>query len=377
MTLCGGIPGLALVVLGASSAAAASPPVPTAVEVELEAPGGCADSRSFFDRLRARTDRVRLAQAGERALTIDVKVSRVGPKVHGELRFRQGTSESATRQVDGATCEEVVGVLSLTAALALERMNAESDPANGEVSIDGSAEQSGGRSGTAGASNASGASSGAAGEGSGGASAGAASAGSNGKTVSDGRAADVEAPGETWETDPAGGGLLRRTIHVELGAEVALTQVLSPLLATGVGPLVRVRHRRMSMGVSALYWSSRLSNAEASTRLRSIGFGLSACPWSWQVERVFFEPCLLGSVGFLHVSDSSVRNPRSADRTLWGLGALGRARAAISPVFGLELEGGVELPLVERRFITERPDRIVAETPWISPFVGLVAVISP
>lgn len=345
--------------------------MPTAVEVELEAPSGCADSKGFYDRLRARTDRVRVSQAGERALTIEVKVSRVGAKVHGELRFRQGTTQSATRQVDGATCEEVVGVLSLTAALALERLNAESESPNGEVSIDdGTPAQAGSSGATASGSNA----------GQGGANAGAAragAAGSNGKSLSDTREPKAEPPSESWETDPAGGGLLRRTIHVELGAQIALTQVLSPLLATGVGPLARVRHRRMSMGLAAMYWSSRLSNAESSTRLRSIGFTLSACPWSWQVQRVSFEPCLLGGVGFLQVSDSSVTNPRTADRTLWGLGALGRARAAVSPAFGLELEAGFQVPLVERRFVTERPDRIVAETPAISPFVGLAAVISP
>ncbi|HET9933601.1 MAG TPA: hypothetical protein VFQ35_23005 [Polyangiaceae bacterium] len=369
MTLCGGFPGLALVVLGANAAAPVPAPMPTPVEVELEAPSGCADSRSFFERLRARTDRVRLAQPGERALIIDVRVSRVGAKVHGELRFRQDATESATRQVDGATCEEVVGVFTLTAALALERLNAESESGNAALAIDGVDGQGGASS--AGSAKAQ---AGAPSAGSGGAAAGAGNG--NGKTVSEGSGSDDEPPAETWETDPMG-GLLRRTIHVELGAGVGLTQVLSPLLATGVGPLVRVRHRRMAVGLSSLYWSSRLTNADTSTSLRSLGFSLSACPWSWQAERVFFEPCVLGNVGFLHVSNSSVVNSRAADRTLWGIGVLGRVRAAISPVLALELEGGFHVPLVERRFITERPERIVAETPWISPFVGLAAVVSP
>lgn len=345
-------------------------PAPTPVDVELDAESGCTDVRSFFERLRARTDRVRLAEPGESALVIDLKVSRVGGRVHGELRFRQDATESATRQVDGASCEEVVGVLSLTAALALERLNAESDAA-GQGGAAGSA--TGGAAANADRATSTSPSGTSPSE--------KPATGGNvdaakGKAVSPEGTAAVESPDDARANADAPGAK-RRSLQVELGAQVALTQVLDPLLALGVGPLVRLRHQRMSIGLSALYWSSRLTNADASTRFRSLGFALSACPWSWSGARASFEPCVLGSMGFLHVTDSSVTNPRAADRSLWGVGALGRARLDVSPWLGLELEAGFIVPLVERRFVADGVQRIIAETPRISPVVGLAAVVLP
>jgi hypothetical protein len=344
-------------VLGASSAVS----TPTPVQVDVDAPDGCADSRAFFERLRARTDRVRLAQSGEDSLTIDVKLSRVGPKVHGELRLKQQGNESATRQVDGATCEEVLGVLSLTAALALERMvsphtDASDGAPNGNQNGDAS-------SGAGGAAKQTPNSVGAAGQG--GANAAAGGGGAEQRSAAGaGAAADFNRPAA-------------RNLRLELGAELGLTQVLSPLLATGAGAFLRVRHEGMSLGLSAAYWSSALTNGGDSAKLRDVAFGLSACPFRVQLGLAHAEPCVLASVGLLRVSDDSALNPRAVSRSLWGVGALGRYRVPLTPAVSLEVEVGVTLPLVERRFVTEGPERIVAKTPWISPFVGLGAAVSP
>jgi hypothetical protein len=79
----------------------------------------------------------------------------------------------------------------------------------------------------------------------------------------------------------------------------------------------------------------------------------------------------------MHLTDMSAVNPRDADRSFWGIGGLARLRTAVTPMVGLELETGVSVPLVKRRFVTNDPERIVAETPWIFPFIGLSAVLAP
>jgi hypothetical protein len=133
----------------------------------------------------------------------------------------------------------------------------------------------------------------------------------------------------------------------------------------------------MSLGLSAAYWSSALTNGGDSAKLRDVAFGLSACPFRIQLGLAHAEPCVLASVGLLRVSDDSALNPRAVNRSLWGLGALGRYRVPLTPGVSLEVEAGVTLPLVERRFVTVGPERIVAKTPWISPFLGLGAAVSP
>lgn len=365
MTLSGGVTGLALVVLGASSAV----PTPTAVRVDVDAPSGCSDARTFFERLRARTDRVRLAQPDEAALVIDVKLSRAAGKVHGELRLKQQDSESATRQVDGATCEEVVGVLSLTAALALERLVAPHDEANGTTP--GESRNEAGTSGAGGSADAAHASGGAVATSLAGAENARAGAGSQREPSND------AASGSNGDGPDARARRSARQVGFEVGAQLGFSQVLSPLLATGAGPFVRLRRDGASLGLSGTYWSSALTNGADSAKLRDIALTLSACPISVRLGSAELEPCVLGSVGFLHVSDSSALNAREADRSLWGLGALGRYRVPLTPLVGVEIEAGLSLPLVERRFVTDRPERIVAKTPWISPFIGLGAALAP
>ena len=63
--------------------------------------------------------RARRAAPGEDALHLGVRLTRVGNKVRGELRMMDGPGDGDTRRVDGESCDAVVEVLSLTAALAL------------------------------------------------------------------------------------------------------------------------------------------------------------------------------------------------------------------------------------------------------------------
>ena len=92
----------------------------TAIRIELEAPPECATAEAFYEAVRARTERARTVREGEAGVRVVVRLSRVGPRVHGELRVIGEHGESDTRRVDGGTCTEVVEALSLTVALAVD-----------------------------------------------------------------------------------------------------------------------------------------------------------------------------------------------------------------------------------------------------------------
>jgi len=107
-----------LVALAAPAPAAASDAVP--IRVEFDAPAGCSSADTFYGGLLARMSRARRALPGEAAVHFGVKLTRAGNKVRGELRLMDGSpGDGDTRRVEGETCDAVVEVLSLTAALAL------------------------------------------------------------------------------------------------------------------------------------------------------------------------------------------------------------------------------------------------------------------
>ena len=100
--------------------AQASPSVSVPVRVEFEAPAGCADAEAFVAGVLARTSHVHHARPGENAVRLAVHLTRVNGRVHGELRVTVAGGESETRRVEGTSCAEVVQVLALTAALAID-----------------------------------------------------------------------------------------------------------------------------------------------------------------------------------------------------------------------------------------------------------------
>ena len=90
-----------------------------ALRVEFDAPAGCASADAFYEGVLSRMQQARRAAPGEDAVRLGVRLTRVGNKVRGQLRLIDAPGDADTRTVDGASCDEVVEVLSLTAALAL------------------------------------------------------------------------------------------------------------------------------------------------------------------------------------------------------------------------------------------------------------------
>jgi hypothetical protein len=91
-----------------------------AIRIEFEAPAQCSDENAFVSQLRARTQRAHIVTAGEqerRAFHLTITAS--GDAYDGRLLIRSGDRQ-ASREVTGATCDEVLNALALVAALAID-----------------------------------------------------------------------------------------------------------------------------------------------------------------------------------------------------------------------------------------------------------------
>jgi hypothetical protein len=164
-----------------------------------------------------------------------------------------------------------------------------------------------------------------------------------------------------------------------VGAGAALARVLSsgPTVNLGGALMVclsRARGDRVpwSLRVAWLYLPNNFLLPEGEVVDRWNAFALSACPgWGWRHSGFQGQACGRAIGGWITATDRAVTNPRSATRSWWGVGALLRGAAEIGAGFSLELEAGIDAPLVDRQFITTTPLHTVAETPPLSVFVGL------
>ena len=80
---------------------------------------------------------------------------------------------------------------------------------------------------------------------------------------------------------------------------------------------------------------------------------LTACPWRLPLGPIAgVSPCALLEGGLLSATGVEVDTPRTASRSLWAAGALLRADLELNREIAIEVEGGIAVPLVERRFVT-------------------------
>lgn len=90
------------------------------IRVVFHAPAGCPDEAAFTGQVTARTRRARRADPGEPARTFTVSISAPGAKVLGKLTIDDPQGPASVRDVTGGTCEEVVSALALVSALAID-----------------------------------------------------------------------------------------------------------------------------------------------------------------------------------------------------------------------------------------------------------------
>jgi hypothetical protein len=298
---------------------------PIDVRIEFDAPSDCAEVSSFYDRVRARTDRVRLAEAGVEALTLRVRVVRKGASVHGQLRMTDEQGASTTREVDGASCIEVVDALSLTATLALDpTASPEAPPATIPPPV------------------------------------------------------EVVTLVATPSRPPPPGR--EGSLGFEAGAQLGVAEVISPYLSADGALFVRLtsglgERVSRSLGLTLAHFGNDIVQSSQDVSARLTTLSLSACPARFDAGGAFsLEPCALFAGGLLSVSSRGVSNPGSALRSWWSAGALVRAALPVGGGVALEVEAGGAIPLLKRRFILSTvPERFLGESPGISGFASLGA----
>jgi hypothetical protein len=137
-----------------------------------------------------------------------------------------------------------------------------------------------------------------------------------------------------------------------------------------LGGAISVRlERRVEGGAVPGARGALLSNGSRSAEelaARFTAIELTGCPgWSLGAT-IAVEPCAQAIGGWLTATDRAVTNPHAVRRTWGSLGALARASLRLGAGFALELEAGLAVPVVERRFMTTTPERNVGQTPAIA-----------
>jgi hypothetical protein len=173
-----------------------------------------------------------------------------------------------------------------------------------------------------------------------------------------------------------------RKHRVELALGAVVARVVSPYVNAGGAVAARYVHQSSdgigySAGLSLVYAPNDLIGSPEAVSVRWAALAVAGCPGVGLVRGPFrFQPCAGAMAGRLGVEALSLTNPRAVARAWWSVGALLRADALLGAGFRLELELGLALPLVKRRFITTTPEETVGETPIVSPQFGLALVRS-
>ena len=267
-----------------------------------------------------------MAEEGEAAILVRVRLTRPGARVRGELRVIDEQGETDTRRVEGDTCDEVVQALSLTAALAIDPTAYLSVPP---------------------------------------------------RPPPPAPSVSASPPPPPPPPEPPPPPPPSHTSGFELGAQGVAAEVVSPRVSFGGALEARWSWTtgdvlNPSVGIAFLYLQNDVFEPASSAEVRWMAAALTACPLQWRVTRGFsVEPCLLAIGGSIVATGRSVAHPDRAVRSWWSMGSLLRVAALIAGGFGLELEGGISAPLVKRRFVTTPPERMVGETPPVSALVGL------
>lgn len=380
----------ALLILAAPPIGAPAAAAP--VRVVWDAPQGCSDADAFYASLLARAEHARRAEPGEPAVRLDVKLTRVGPRVHGELRLAED-GRTELRKVDGATCDEVAQALSLTAALAIGASPrgapaAASPPpaAATSTSVPSPAPPSGPaavvpvvrspvlaappapegpptpavepsppeRSATP-------------------------------PTAPSPPAAAPEpaeppAPPEPPSAASSEPARWRRELGIELGLGPVAGEVVSPRFSLGgTASLGLVDTRPEGVQPSAtlafVYLRTDLTGSSAPAVFRMTAATLTACPgWGLRGGFASVELCGLAMGGWLAAWDEGVTVRESVGRTWWSAGAALRGRAALGRGLSVQLEVSGSVPLVERRFVTTTPDETVGRSPIVAGVFGVSLV---
>ena len=328
---------LSLVAVVASVAAIPDPVTEVKpVQVEIDAPAGCANANDFFSSLCSRTQLVRQATGDEPRTTLQVRLLEMRRYVLGELRMVDDRGVTDTRRVQGANCDDVVQALALAAAVAL-------DPSvllPATVTIPAPATTS---------------------------------PASPTPTIAP---TVVESVNIRKPVDPPSSSASRIDPRLELGA----ASVGSVLLSSGISPGMAVFGRwtpagrgwfRPTLGMAVTYLRNDVLGSPGAAQAGLTGLVVTLCGMSWGVSIMTVKPCGLVMAGLLSVSGHQVARTSSVDLLWLSAGAVVRSAVYLGDGLSLDLEAGVSAPFFSREFYTTLPSHVVDKTPTLSPVVGL------
>ena len=361
LSLCG-----SLVVAAAVAGAGSTAHEARAVEVELDAPQGCSSAGAFWSNLRSRTDRVRRSSPEEPHVVLQIRLSRLQSKVVGELRIDDGRGETDTRRVDGSTCDEVVHALSLTAALLFDPSALLSVPSPPPASSPETPE-------------------------------------TNEKTLDAAPRTEEQPPPEK---KPAVAPVLaieepprrppRAVPAIEMSVGLLGLTVLSGTFSSGVQMAARKnlgrnseqrspdqpdfllgandnaeKAFRPSLDLRLTYVRNDVLVSPQHADAMLLAASAAVCPLRWTPGILTVQPCALVLGGWLSAKGRELKHVNTVNRSWLSAGLTIRLAALLGRGFSIEIEAGLDVPVLKRRFFASSPDNVVAETPRVSPLVGV------
>lgn len=317
------------------------------VQVEFDAPAGCSSTDAFFSSLRSRTDEVRQSDGNEPHTTLQVRLTRARGRVLGELRVVDDRGGTDTRKMQGASCDDVVQALSLTAALAVDPNALLSAPASAPVPTATAAP---------------------------GTEANASSAAANPPAAKKRSEAD---PSETADTLDATAARVPLYVHwFELGAGAVGTTLLTSSTSSGIAVTSRWTLPgsgvlRTTLGLAFAHVRNDIVQSPGALKVSLSGLAATACPLRFSAGILTVQPCALVVAGWLSASGREATYTYTVDHLWLGAGGVLHLSAFIADGLAVDLDGGISAPLFKRRFYSTTPAKIVGETPNISPIISL------
>lgn len=346
--------GYLLLVLVAAAPEAETETGQKPVEVQFEGPAGCGGRDAFFASLRSRTAHVRAAEGDESRTTLQVRLTRERGRVVGELRTVDDSGASDTRKVQGTSCDDVLQALSLTAALALDP-TAVLSVSPVESGADAPASSHG------------------------------PDAGASPTTPSPDKPPVAEQPRKP--ADKESEELASKAVAPEPSParpvpnfELTAGLLGLSLLAGEFSPGIQLDgHRnlghgnvfRPALGLSFIYARNDAFQTPSDAAAALLAAGANLCPVRVSASFLTAQPCAAMWGGLLRTAGRQLTHENSVNRFWLSAGLTLRLLATLGHGLSLRLEGGLQAPLIRRRYFATVPNNVIAETPRISPVVGL------
>jgi hypothetical protein len=304
------------------------------VRVDYRAPMSCPGESSFISQMTSRSRRIRPAVVSESGPLLEVRVGHGGRGVRGELIIRYGDGKEARRDVDGETCESVVTALALMSVLALDpgAMSAPQPPPESPAEA------------------------------------------STNTTLT---ATPPPSPPVARDESRAS----KESKDLQLGWHLAVAGVASasggssPSLLFDLGGFFEASKATDSVWAPSLRCGFQYASGDQSvsggamSAHRAVGT-IDFCPLRFRPGPLRLMPCVDVQGGVLTAAGQDIQPSHTDTRHWFTVGAMGSVRyVPISPFF-VELDGGLELPLVRDNFYFYAPDHTVYLPPPIAGFAG-------